>query len=136
MKLHFLFPFLWCLCCSLMMLGQSKIDSLQEKLAQPLPDSTRIALSDQLLRAYLSTRQYAEILIFTEAMLEEYEKKGDKYALQLAMIFRAVALNANGENEEAIRLSKIGAKFSLEIRDSLQAAKHMTNIGAFLQQQG
>ena len=46
------------------------------------------------------------------------------------------SLIIKGDSEEAIRLCQEGAKLCFEIRDSLQAAKHLTNAGAFYQQQG
>lgn len=118
------------------MQAQSTIDSLQRELSKSLPDSTRIAISDQLLRAYLSNGQLDEILEFTSGMLDEYTLKKNNYALQMAMIFRALILNTRGESEEAIRLSKKGVELSIEIGDSLQAAKHMANLGVYYQQQG
>lgn len=136
MKLHRLLLLLLIWSTSPALLAQLRSDSLLRDLAKPLPDSTRIALSDQLLREYLSHRQFDDILQFTGTMLEESVPKKDKRTQQMAMIFRAVALNAKGDSEAAIQFSKKGAQLSFEISDSLQAAKHLTNVGAFFQQKG
>ena len=116
--------------------SQSQIDSLKMELSRSLPDSTYILLNNELLKAYINSRQFEEARSLSSTLIEEFQAKDNANGLQMAMLFKALVLNLKGEREIAIQLCKEGAQLSFEIGDSLQAAKHLTNVGAFFQQQG
>jgi signal transduction histidine kinase len=125
------------LCLQLPLLSQEKlVDSLQEQLSLPMPDSTRLRLYEQIMRAHKDARDFEQLSRFSGQVMEEYRAKKDKKGLQLAILYKAIASNYNGEADAAIRLSQEGARLCYEINDSLQAAKHLTNTGVFFQLQG
>jgi len=118
------------------LLSQENVDSLRQELNRPMPDSTRLKLYEQLLQAYKDARNYKQLGLRSEEMLEAYRAKKDKKGMQLAMLYKGMALNYDGNSTAAIQMSQQGAALCYEIGDSLQAARHLTNVGVFLQLQG
>lgn len=136
MKYNSIFFLILLMCLQPPLLSQENVDSLWQELNQPMPDSTRLKLNEQVLQAYKDARNYEQLGLRSEEMLEEHRAKKDKNGMQLAMLYKSIVLNYNGDSDAAIQMSKEGAALCYEIADSLQAARHLTNVGVFLQLQG